>query len=116
MLNYSIMRFQPQHMKSVLVEAWDAFKVSYGNIIVDSFAKTHLLPLSPPNMITNIQAMVASIQTSPKCINYITEDTVSPIQFQVKRSNNHMVIIRAKGSTQQPSRNILLWAAAYGTV
>ena len=103
MLNYSIMRFQPQHMKSVLVEAWDAFKVSYGNIIVDSFAKTHLLPLSPPNMITNTQAMVASVQTSSKGINQISEDTVASIQLQVTRTNDPMLIIQAKGRTQQPS-------------
>ena len=53
MVKYGTTRFQPHHMKYVLVEAWYAFKVSSGNIIVDSFAKTHLLPLIPPNMITN---------------------------------------------------------------
>ena len=103
-------------MNSVLVEAWDAFKVSYGNIIVDSFAKTHLTPLSPPNMITNTQAMVASVQTSSKGINKIAEDTVAPIQLQATRTNDPMVIIRAKGRTQQPSREILLRSAAYDTV
>ena len=70
-------------------------------------------PLSPPNMITNTQACVASVQTSSKGINQISEDTLSPIQLQVTRTNDPMVIIRAKGSTQQPSRNIILWAAAY---
>ena len=79
MLKYGIIRFQPHHMSYVLVEAWDAFKVSYGNIIVDRFAKTHLPPLSPHNMITNTQAMVASVQTSSKGINQIAEDTVAPI-------------------------------------
>ena len=103
-------------MNSVLVEAWDAFKVSSGNIIVDSFTKTNLLPLSPPNMITNTQAMVASVQTSSKGINWISEDTVASIQLEAKRTNYPMVIIRAKGSTQQPSRNTLLRAAAYDTV
>ena len=37
MLKYGTTRFQPHHMNSVLVEAWEAFKVSYGNIIRDSF-------------------------------------------------------------------------------
>ena len=78
-LKYGTKRIQPHHMSYVLVEAWDAFKVSYGNIIVDSFAKTHLLPLSPPNMIKNTQAMVAYVQTSSKGINQIVEDTVAPI-------------------------------------
>ena len=103
-------------MNSVLAEAWEAFKVSSGNIIVDSFTKTHLLPLSPPNMPTNTQACVSSVQTSSKVVNHISEDTLAPIQLQVKRTNYPMVIIRAKGSTQQPSRNILLFAAAYDTV
>ena len=60
--------------------------------------------------------MVASVQTSSKGINWIAEDTVAPIQLEVTRTNDPMVIIRAKGSTQQPSRNILLWVAAYDTV
>ena len=103
-------------MNAVLVEARDAFKVASGNIIVDSLSKTHLLPLSPPNIITNTQAMVASFQTSSKGVNYIAEDTVVPIQLEVTSTNDPMVIIRAKGSTQQPSINILLRAAAYDTV
>ena len=101
-MKYGTTRFQPHHMNSVLVEAWDAFKVLSGNIIVDSFAKTHLPPLSPSNMITNTQAMVASVQTSSKGINWITEDTVAPIQLQVTRTNDPMVIIWAKVPTQQP--------------
>ena len=116
MVKYGTTRFQPHHMNAVLVEAWGAFKVSSGNIIVDSFAKSHLLPLSPPNMITNTQAMIASVKTSSKGINWISEDTVASIQLEVTRTNDPMMIIRAKGSTQQPSRNILLRAAAYDTV
>ena len=60
--------------------------------------------------------MVASVQTSSKGINLIAEDTVAPIQLEVTRTNDPMVIIQAKGSTQKPSRNILLRAAAYDTV
>ena len=116
MLKYGTTRFQPRHMNSVLVETWEACKVSYVNIIRDSFTKTHILPLSPSNMVTNTQACVASVQTSSKGINQIAEDTLAPIKLQVTRTNNPMVIIREKGSTQQPSRNILLRAAVYGTV
>ena len=72
MVKYGTTRFQPHHMNAVLVEAWDAFLEASGNIIVDSFAKTHLLPLIPPNIITNTQAMVASVQTSSKGINWIS--------------------------------------------
>ena len=92
-LKYGTTRFQPHHMNSILVEAWGAFKVSSGNIIVDSFAKTHLFPLIPPNMITNTHAMVDSIQTSSKGINWIAEDTVSPIQLEVTSTNDPMMII-----------------------
>ena len=44
MLKYGTTSFKPHHMNYVLVEAWEAFNVSSGNIIVDSFAKTHLPP------------------------------------------------------------------------
>ena len=80
-------------MSSVLVEAWYAFKVSSGNIIVDSFVKTNLPPLSPPNMIKNTQAMVASVKTYSKGINKIEEYTIASIQLQVTRTNDPMVII-----------------------
>ena len=116
MLKYGTTRFQPRHMNYVLVETWEAFKVSSGNIIRDSFTKTHLIPLIPPNMITNTHACVASVQTYSKFINQISEDTLAPINLQVSRTNDPMVIIRAKGSTQQPSRKIILRAAAYDTV
>ena len=99
MLKYGTTRFQHHHMNSVLVKAWEAFKVSSDNIIVDIFAKTHLLPLSPPNMIKNTQACVAFVQTSSKGINQISEDTLAPMQLQLTRTNDLMVIIRAKGST-----------------
>ena len=116
MMKYDIMRFQPRHMNSVLVETWESFTVSSGNIIRDSFAKTHLLPLSPPNMMKNIEACVASVQTSSKGINHIAEYTLAPIKLQVTSTNDPMLIIRAKVSTQQPSRNIILRVAGYDTV
>ena len=50
-LKYGTTRFQTHYMNSVLVETWEAFKVSAGNIISDSFAKNYPPPLIPPNMI-----------------------------------------------------------------
>ena len=116
MLKYGTTRFQPHHMNSVLVEIWEAFTVSSRNIIRESFTKPHLLPLSSPKMITNTQACVASVQTSSKGINQIAEYTLAPIQLQVTRINDPMVIIREKGSTQQPPIKILLREAAYDIV
>ena len=37
MLKYGTRRFQPHHMNSALADTWEFFKVSYGNIIRDSF-------------------------------------------------------------------------------
>ena len=51
-------------MNYVMVEAWDTFKASAGNIIKEIFAKTKLLPLIPPDLTTNTQACSASIQVS----------------------------------------------------
>ena len=106
MLKYGTTRFQPHQMNSVLVEAWDAFKVSSLNIIRDSFAKTHLTPLILPNMITNIQACVASVQTYSIVINHIAEDTLAPIKFLMKRTNDPMLITSTKGITQQPTLHL----------
>ena len=49
-------------MKSILVVAWDAFNMSAGKFIRDSFEKTKLHPLSPPNLTMNTQACSASEQ------------------------------------------------------
>ena len=116
MLKYDTTRFQHYHMHSVLVETWEAFTVSSGNIIRDIFAKTCLPPLIPPIMITTTQTCVAFVQISSKCINQIAEDTLEPIKLKMTKTNNPMVIIRAKGSTPKPPIKILLRAAAYGTM
>ena len=62
MLKYGTKKFSPHHMNSVLVEAWDAFKISTSNTIRESFEKTKLPPLIPTDLTTNIQACAASIQ------------------------------------------------------
>ena len=116
MLDYGAPRFQPHHMNSIQVETWEAFTVSAGNIVRDRFSKTHIPPLSPTITKSNTQACVASIQTYSKGINHIADYTLAPIKLLMTRTNNPMVIIRAKGSTQKPSRNILLRAKVYDTL
>ena len=59
---YGTTIFLPRHMNSILVEAWDAFKVSDGNITRDIFVRKKLPPFSPPDLKTNTQARTASIQ------------------------------------------------------
>ena len=39
MLNYGTKKFLPHQMNSILVEAWDKFKVSTGNLIRERFVK-----------------------------------------------------------------------------
>ena len=62
MLKYGTTKFLSHHMDSVLVEAWDALKVSAGNIIRDIIAKTMLPPLRTTNLTTYTHAGSASIQ------------------------------------------------------
>ena len=52
------------HMNFISMVVWDAFKVSYGKFIRDSFAKTKILPLRYTNLTTNNQACYASVQVS----------------------------------------------------
>ena len=83
MLNYGTTKFLPRHMKYVLVESWDAFKISAGNIIRDIFSKTNLPPLVSPGLTTNTQAYAASIQVSSESKAQINQQyishTVAPI-------------------------------------
>ena len=85
MLKYGTTKFSPHHMKSVLVEKLDAFKMSDGNTIRDSFSKTKLLSLSPTNLKTNNQACAVSIQEphgyKGEEINNISRQIVAPIEF-----------------------------------
>ena len=48
-LEYGTSKLLPCHMNSILVEAWETFKVSAGNIIREIFVKTNLLPSALPN-------------------------------------------------------------------
>ena len=97
MLNYGTSKFQPHHMKSVMFETCEAFMVSARNIIENSFSKTWIPPLRPPNIKTNTQACVSSIQTYSEVINHIAEDTFTNIQLLMTRTNYTMVILRSAG-------------------
>ena len=63
-LKYETKKFSLHHINYVLVEAWDDFKVSVGNIIGYRFSKTMVPPLSPTDLTPNTQACAASIQLS----------------------------------------------------
>ena len=119
LLKYGMKFFSPCHMNSVLVEAWDAFNMSACNIIKESFEKTMLLPLSPPDLTTNNQACADYIQVSSEAkaeeVNNISCQTIAPIKLKVTRTDDPMVVLWSN-SMQQSSRNIILRAAAYGAL
>ena len=88
-------------------------------IIRDSFVKSRIHPLSPPNLRTNTQACDVSIQlyygAKAGKINKISRHIVAPIEKHVTRTNDTMVVLRSKISQQSP-KNIFLRAAAYDAV
>ena len=53
MLKYSMTKFLPHHMESILVEEWDTFKVSYKKLIRDSFVKTKPPPPPQPSQLNH---------------------------------------------------------------
>ena len=98
------------------MEAWDAFKVSAGKVIRDSFAKRKLPPLIPTELTTNNQAYYSSVQLSSGSkseeINEISHQTVVLIEVQETRTYDNMVVLQSKVIKQSP-RNIFLQYAEY---
>ena len=97
-IQYGTTKFSPHHMNYILVEEWDALKVSAGRIVRYSFSKTKLLPLIHPNLTTNNQTCAESIQVSSGSktdeIKDISQPTVEPIEVKVTRNDDNMVVLR----------------------
>ena len=107
------------HMNSILVEAWDAFKLSSRKFIRYIFVKTKLLPLRPPDLTTDTQAFDSSVQVSygakAEEINKISRCTVAPIDLQLTRTDFPMVFLQQNVS-QKISSNIVLQYSSYDAV
>ena len=118
-LKYAMKKFLPHYMKSVLIESWDTFKVSAGNIVKGNFAKTNLLPLISTDLTTNNQSCAASVQVSygskAEEINNMLRQTVAPIELQFTGTDDTMVFLQAKGA-QQSARKDILWDPVYDAV
>ena len=88
-------------MNWILVKSWEVFKAYSENIIRDSFVKKKDTPLSPPDLSTNTQEYVASIQVfsgdKSKDINVLAHRTIGPIEIQEIRVNDPMVLFLEKG-------------------
>ena len=64
MINHGTLNFTPSHMNDVLVETWEAFKLSSDTTAQEDFNKTHLLHFLLPDKYTNHQYFLAATQTS----------------------------------------------------
>ena len=97
MLKYGTTKQLP-HVNSILMESWDAFKVSSGNIIRERFLKTKIPPLIPPDLNTNTQACAASAQVpfvyNSKEINDISCIKVAHIEVQETSTDYTMVVLQ----------------------
>ena len=54
---HGTLKFTPAHMNYVLVETWEAFKLSSTKITQKYFKMTHILPLSPSEIVTNSKSL-----------------------------------------------------------
>ena len=105
---HGTMKFNPAHMKSVLVEMWNSFQQQSACVIV---------PLAPPDHNTNTQSCLAVTQTpsgtKSEEIKQIARASMAPVAVDAIMTTDPMVILRARGI---PSRNLLIRGAAYDNV
>ena len=66
MSHHGTLKFTPTHMNSILVETWEAFKLSSATITQKYFNKTHLLPRYLSYISTNDQDCLAGTHVSNK--------------------------------------------------
>ena len=106
-------------MNYVLVDTWEAFKLSYATITYSNFKKTNLFPLYPLYIDTNHQACLAGTQQSNKEksdeIGQIAKAGIAPIEMERVITTDPMVILRYKGRCKASS-NLLIRADTYDTM
>ena len=118
MRHHGTLKFTRAHMNSVLIETWEAFRLSPVTINQKGFKKTHLLPLDPPDIVTNHQSCIAGTQNSNREkedeIGCISKAIIFPIYMEEVRTTDPMVILREKIRCRT-QRNLLIRAAEYDT-
>ena len=86
MRHHGTLKFTPAHMNSILVETWEAFKLSSAKITQKAFKENPPPPLSPLYTGTNHQACLASTQQSNRekvdDIRRIAKASVTPIEME----------------------------------
>ena len=99
------------------MEMWHSLQQQSACVIIDTFKKTKLLPLAPPDHDTNTQACLAATHTpsgkKSEEIEEIARSSMAPVAVDVIKTIDPMVILRARGG---PSRNLLIRGAAYDTI
>ena len=109
-------KFKNYHINAVLVETWRSFQISSAPIIINSFKKRNIVPLTPHDEDTKTQACLAAAQT-PKGkkaeeIKVIARASINPEDVVVIRTTDTMVVLRDKVNFGASS-NLLMRAAAY---
>ena len=96
--NHGTLKFKPSNKNAIVVETWEAFKLSSETISQETFENTHLLPLSPPEKFMNHQACLADNQTpnSSKAdeIYSISKSSIVPAEMEEIRKTDPMVILK----------------------
>ena len=118
MRHHETLEFTPAHINYILVETWEAFKLSSKTITQKYFNKTHLLLLSSQNIDTKNQSCLASTQQSNRekedDIGSIAKASIEPIEMEGVNTTDPMVILRYKGRCRA-SNNLVIKAAVYDT-
>ena len=83
MRHHGTLKFTLSHMNYVLMEKWEAFKLSSVKITHKYFNKTHIYPLSPTNTGTNNQVYLTGTHQKNRDkvddIGGISKATITPI-------------------------------------
>ena len=98
MRHHGTLNFTPAQMNYVLVETWEALKLSSVTITQNFFKKTHLLPLFRPDIGTNREDFLAGTQQSNRekadDIRSIEKAISAPIETEEVRTTDPMIILR----------------------
>ena len=86
MRHHRTLTFTLSHMNYVLIATWEDFKLSSLTITQDAFKKSHILPLSPPDIDANYQSCIAGTQQSNREKSYDIGQTakysIVPIEME----------------------------------
>ena len=119
MIHHVTLKFTSSQMNYVLVETWEAFKISSATITHKAFKNTHILPLSPPYIGFNHQACLDGSQQSNRYIvddiGRIEKESITPINMEEFRTTDPIIILREKGRCRA-SRNLFISPSVYDTV